>query len=91
MKRFPYPCASTIQIVPPLQSHDAWHTGDSSALMNPQSLSLAWSAPSSPTGYSTPVIDGNTIYAMQNQGGVAGNVIESHEHKGDFKDSSRAN
>ena len=56
----------------PYYQHDAWHTGDSSALVNPQSLSLAWSAPSSPTGYSTPVIVGNTIYAMQNQGGVGG-------------------
>src|SRR6267154_4836637 len=56
----------------PYYQHDAWHTGDSSALVNPQALSLAWTAPSSPTGYSTPVIVGNTIYAMQNQGGVGG-------------------
>jgi len=54
----------------PYYQHDAWHTGDSNALVNPQALSLAWSAPSSPTGYSTPVIVGNSIYAMQNQGGV---------------------
>jgi outer membrane protein assembly factor BamB len=54
----------------PYYQHDAWHTGDSSALVNPQPLSLAWSAPSSPTGYSTPVIVGNHIYAMQNQQGI---------------------
>ena len=53
----------------PYYQHDAWHTGDSSALVTPQALSLAWTAPSSPTGYSTPVIVGNTIYAMQNQQG----------------------
>src|ERR1043166_5266405 len=56
----------------PYYQHDPSHTGDSSALVDPGSLSLTWSAPSSPTGYSTPVIVGNTIYAMQNQGG-AGN------------------
>jgi hypothetical protein len=50
----------------------AWHTGDSSAFVNPQALSLAWTAPSSPTGYSTPVIVGNNIYAMQNQQGIGG-------------------
>jgi hypothetical protein len=53
----------------PYYQHDAWHTGNSGAFVNPQALSLAWTAPSSPTGYSTPVIVGNTIYAMQNQGG----------------------
>src|SRR5882757_2239639 len=56
----------------PCYQHDAWHTGDSSALVNPQALSLAWTAPSSPTGYSTPVIVGNTIYATQNQQGIGG-------------------
>jgi hypothetical protein len=54
----------------PYYQHDAWHTGDSSAVVSPQALSLAWTAPSSPTGYSTPVIVGNTIYAMQNQQGI---------------------
>jgi hypothetical protein len=54
----------------PYYQHDARHTGDSSAFVGPQALSLAWTAPSSPTGYSTPVIVGNTIYVMQNQGGV---------------------
>jgi len=49
--------------------HDASHTGNSSAVVDPQALSLVWSAPSLPTGYSTPVIVGNNIYAMQNQGG----------------------
>jgi len=56
----------------PYYQHDAWHTGDSSAFVNPQALSLAWTAPSSPTGYSTPVIVGNSIYAMQNQQGIGG-------------------
>jgi PQQ-like domain len=54
----------------PYYQHDTWHTGDSSALVNPPALSLAWTAPSSPTGYSTPVIVGNNIYAMQNQQGI---------------------
>ena len=49
----------------PYYQHDAWHSGDSSAFVNPQALSLAWTAPSSPTGYSTPVIVGNSIYAMK--------------------------
>jgi hypothetical protein len=56
----------------PYYQHDAWHTGDSSAFVNPQALSLAWTPPSSPTGYSTPVIAGNNIYAMQNQQGIGG-------------------
>jgi hypothetical protein len=56
----------------PYYQHDAWHTGNSSALVNPQALSLVWTAPSFPTGYSTPVIVGNTIYAMQNQQGIGG-------------------
>ena len=51
--------------------HDSAHTGDSSAFVNPQALSLAWSASSSPTGYSTPLIVGNTVYAMQNPAGTA--------------------
>ena len=54
----------------PYYQHDAWHTGDSSAFVSPQALSLRWTAPSSPTGYSTPVIVGNSIYAMQNQQGI---------------------
>ena len=53
----------------PYYQHDAWHTGNSSAIINPQMLSLAWTAPPSPSGYSAPVIVGNSIYAMQNQGG----------------------
>jgi len=53
----------------PYYQHDARHTGGSSASVSPQALSLAWTAPSAPTGYSTPVIVGNTIYAMQNQQG----------------------
>ena len=54
----------------PYYQHDAWHTGDSSALVSPQALSLAWTAPTSPTGYSTPVIVEDNIYAMQNQQGI---------------------
>ena len=53
----------------PYYQHDAAHTGNSNAIVDPQTLSLAWTAPSLPTGYSTPVIVGNTIYAMQNQAG----------------------
>jgi hypothetical protein len=49
--------------------HDASHTGNSSAIVDRQALSLAWTAPSSFTGYSAPVIVGNTIYAIQNQQG----------------------
>jgi len=49
----------------PYYQHDARHTGDSNASVNPQALSLAWTAPSSTSGYSTPVIVGNTIYATQ--------------------------
>src|SRR5437879_6528887 len=56
----------------PYYQHDVWHTGDSSGFVNPQALSLTWTAPSSPTGYSTPVIIGNNIYAMQNQQGIGG-------------------
>jgi hypothetical protein len=56
----------------PYYQHDIWHTGDSSAFVDPQALSLAWTAPSLPTGYSTPVIVGNGIYAMQNQQGIGG-------------------
>jgi len=56
----------------PYYQHDASHTGDSPAVINPPALALAWTAPSSPTGYSTPVIVGNSIYAMQNQQGIGG-------------------
>ena len=54
----------------PYYQHDLLHTGDSSAVVTPQALSLAWTAPYLDTGYSTPVIVGNTIYAMQNQQGI---------------------
>jgi hypothetical protein len=54
----------------PYYQHDARHTGNSSAVVDPQALSLVWTATSSPNGYSTPVIVGNRIYAMQNQHGV---------------------
>ena len=54
----------------PYYQHDPSHTGNSSAVVDPQALSLMWTAPSSQFGYSTPVIVGNTIYAMQNQQGI---------------------
>jgi PQQ-like domain len=54
----------------PYYQHDPAHTGASAAIVYPPALSLAWSAPSSPTGYSTPVIVGNSVYAMQNQQGT---------------------
>ena len=53
----------------PYYQHDSSHTGNSSAVLNPQALSLSWTAPSGHVGYSTPLIVGNTIYAMANQGG----------------------
>jgi PQQ-like domain len=48
--------------------HDAAHTGDSTATVDPTALSLAWSAP---TGYSTPLVVGNTVYATENAGGTS--------------------
>src|ERR1043166_7893177 len=56
----------------PYYQHDPSHTGNSNALVDPQALSLAWTAPF-PLGYSTPLVVGNTIYAMQNQQG-SGNL-----------------
>jgi len=62
----------------PYYQHDARHTGYSSAIVNPQALSRAWTAPSFFTGgYSTPVIVGNTIYAMQNQQGYSGGGLRT--------------
>ena len=62
----------------PYYQHDAQHTGNSSAIVNPQALSWAWTAPSFFTGgYSTPVIVGNTIYAMQNQQGYSGGGLRT--------------
>jgi len=52
----------------PYYQHDPWHTGDSNAVVNPPALAFAWTAPPPPpstTGYSTPVIVGNTIYATR--------------------------
>ena len=66
----------------PYYQHDAWHTGGSSAVVNPQTLSFAWSAPSPPpstTGYSTPVIVGNTIYAMQESISASQTTISSFD------------
>jgi hypothetical protein len=51
----------------PYYQHDAAHTGDSSALVDPTLLSLAWQAP---TGYATPLIVGDTVYATKNGGGT---------------------
>ena len=62
----------------PYYQHDASHTGYSSAIVDPQALSWAWTAPSFFTGgYSTPVIVGNTIYAMQNQQGYSGGALRT--------------
>ena len=62
----------------PYYRHDAEHTGNSSAIVDPPALSLAWTAPSFFTGgYSTPVIVGNTIYAMQNQQGYSGGGLRT--------------
>src|SRR5437764_9399761 len=58
----------------PYYQHDAGHTGNSSAVVNPQALSLAWTAPS---GYAIPLIVGNSIYAMINFGGTRGSPISS--------------
>src|SRR2546429_7563295 len=63
----------------PYYQHDAWHTGNSSAVVKPQELSLAWTSPSSPAGYTTPVIIGNTIYAMQNRNVNATVTVSSFE------------
>jgi hypothetical protein len=52
----------------PYYQHDALHTGGSNVLVNPQALAFAWTAPPprpSTSGYSTPVIVGNTIYATE--------------------------
>jgi hypothetical protein len=54
----------------PYYQHDAWHTVNSSSVVDPQALSLAWTAPSLLTGYSTPIMVGNNIYAMQSQQGI---------------------
>ena len=64
----------------PYYQHDAQHTGNSSAIVDPQALSLAWTAPAPSfltSGYCTPVIVGNTIYAMQNQQGYSGGGIRT--------------
>jgi PQQ-like domain len=66
----------------PYYQHDSCHTGSSSAVVNPQALSFAWSAPSPPpstTGYSTPVIVGNTIYAMQESISASHTTISSFD------------
>ncbi len=47
--------------------HDVYHTGCSGAWIDPVALNLAWSAPQ---GYAIPLIVGDSIYAMRNQGGA---------------------
>lgn len=49
--------------------HDPAHTGRSSAVIDPNALTLAWSAPA---GYSTPLVVGNSVYATKNAGGSGG-------------------
>src|ERR1044071_1166585 len=66
----------------PYYQRDAWHTGNSNASVNPQALSFAWTAPSPPpstTGYSTPVIVGNTIYAMQESISASQTTVSSFD------------
>jgi hypothetical protein len=48
---------------------DPQHTGLSTAQVDVSNLILVWSAPKSPTGYSTPLIVGHTVYATQNGAG----------------------
>jgi hypothetical protein len=66
----------------PYYQHDAWHTGNSNASVNPQALAFAWTAPPPPpstTGYSTPVIVGNTIYAMEESISASQTTVSSFD------------
>src|SRR5579864_4277422 len=47
--------------------HDAQHTGRSSATIDPGSLQFAWQAP---TGFSVPLVVGDTVYSLQNGQGT---------------------
>lgn len=46
---------------------DNQHSGRTSAVVNPGQLTYAWSAP---TGYSIPLVVGESVFAMRNQQGV---------------------
>src|SRR5437899_3113884 len=60
----------------PYYQHDPGHTGRSTAVIDPTSLSLAWS---SPAGYLTPLIVGDALYATQytSQGQLSGLITIS--------------
>ena len=47
--------------------HDAQHTGRSTAAFDPTQLAFSWKAP---TGYATPVIVGNQVFATRSGGGT---------------------
>jgi hypothetical protein len=47
--------------------HDPAHTGYSPSFVNAPALTFAWAAP---TGYSTPLIVGDAVFATKNQGGI---------------------
>ena len=51
----------------PYYQHDTARTGDTPAIANPSLLFFAWTAP---TGYSTPLVLGNTVYATKNGQGT---------------------
>ena len=83
----------------PYYQHDLGHTGNSNAFVDPQALSLAWTAPQSTSGYSTPVIIGNTIYAMRPARNGSLSTVSSFalstgvinwSYSGDFVDPSQA-
>jgi hypothetical protein len=54
--------------------HDAAHTGRSTASFDPALLQKAWDAP---LGYSTPLVVGNSIYAMKNGAGAGSTTYTS--------------
>ena len=53
----------------PVYQHDLAHTGLSGAKIDPNALNFAWKAP---TGYATPLIVGQSIYATKNGAGSGG-------------------
>ena len=56
--------------------HDTGHTGLSTAQVDAANLSLAWKAP---TGYSTPLIVGHTVYATKNGQALGPTTVSSFE------------
>jgi outer membrane protein assembly factor BamB len=55
--------------------HDAQHTGLSESNFDPTGLTKVWSAP---VGYSTPLVVGDTVYALKNQQGIGGTGISTN-------------